>query len=124
MTKSMKKDFNREVRNNFSRYLSILLIVVLGVAFFSGIRASAPAMKESADATYDSESIMDICISGTLGVTQDDVDEILKIAGIADAEGSYKADFLCSAPDAEVVTSVLSRYDKRYYHGVIKPTRE
>ena len=34
MTKGMRKDFQREIKLNFSRFLSITLIVVLGVAFF------------------------------------------------------------------------------------------
>lgn len=112
MTKSMKKDFSREVRYSFSRYLSILLIVVLGVAFFSGIRSSAPAMKESADATYDAQNFMDISVMGTLGITDADISEILKIAGVEDAEGQYTANFLCSSPQAEAVTTVLSLTDR------------
>mgnify|MGYP000523789070 CR=1 FL=1 len=45
MTKGMRKDFQREIKLNFSRFLSITLIVVLGVAFFSGLRAAKPAMQ-------------------------------------------------------------------------------
>ncbi|MEI3175210.1 MAG: hypothetical protein V8S96_01165 [Lachnospiraceae bacterium] len=32
----MRKDFFREIRRSLNRYLSILFIVALGVAFFSG----------------------------------------------------------------------------------------
>lgn len=112
MTKSLIKDFRREVKNSFTRFLSILLIVILGTAFFSGIKSSAPMMKASADKTYDSENMMDICVQGTLGMTGKDIAEILKIAGVKDAEGAYSGDFLCSAPENEVVTSVLSLTDR------------
>ena len=79
MTKSMKKDFRREVRYSLTRFLSIMLIVVLGVAFFAGIKSTPPAMRASADATYDSENFMDIMVQGTLGVTSTDMYEISKI---------------------------------------------
>lgn len=112
MTKAMKKDFGREVRYSLGRYLSVFLIVVLGVSFFSGIKTAAPAMRASADALYDDTAFMDICVSGTLGVTEKDVAEIKKIAGIADAEGTYTADFLCASEQAELVTTVLSLTDR------------
>ncbi len=112
MTKSLQKDFRREVKGSFARFLSILLIVALGTAFFSGIKAATPAMKSSADKTYDSENMMDICIQGTLGMTGKDIVELLKIAGIKDAEGAYSGDFLCSGTDSEIVTTVLSLTDR------------
>lgn len=112
MTKSLQKDFRREVKSSFARFLSILLIVALGTAFFSGIKAATPVMKSSADKTYDSENMMDICIQGTLGMTGKDIVELLKIAGVKDAEGAYSGDFLCSGTDSEIVTSVLSLTDR------------
>jgi len=112
MTKSLQKDFRREVKGSFARFLSILLIVALGTAFFSGIKAATPAMKSSADKTYDSENMMDICIQGTLGMTGKDIVELLKIAGVKDAEGAYSGDFLCSGADSEIVTTVLSLTDR------------
>lgn len=127
----MKKDFLREVRKSFARFLSILLIVALGVAFFSGIKSAAPAMRASADATYDSEKFMDICIQSSLGLTERDIDEIAKINGIEDVEGSYDGTFLCRANETEVVTSVLAltdrinlvrvtegRYPEKYYECI------
>lgn len=112
MTKSMKKDFRREVRNSLTRFLSIMLIVVLGVAFFAGIKSTPPAMRASADATYDNENFMDIMVQGTLGVTDKDIYEISKIENVRDAEGAYSADFLCRSPEAEVITSVISLTDR------------
>ncbi len=52
MTKSLRKDFFMEIKKSLSRFISIMLIVTLGVAFFAGIRSSNPAMKASADAQY------------------------------------------------------------------------
>ena len=101
MTKGMRKDFQREIKLNFSRFLSITLIVVLGVAFFSGLRAAKPAMQASADKQYDSENLMDIRVAGTLGMTDKDVDALKKVDGVQDAEGTYEQDFLCDTGNSE-----------------------
>ncbi|MDO4847055.1 MAG: ABC transporter permease [Clostridiaceae bacterium] len=112
MTKSMRKDFRREIIRSFTRFLSILLIVALGVAFFAGILSTAPAMRASADATYDGQNFMDVCVAGTLGITDRDISEISKIGDVQDAEGAYSAEFLCPSNGAQVVTAVLSLTDR------------
>ena len=108
MTKGMRKDFRREIQKSFSRFLSILLISALGVAFFSGIRSASPAMLLSADATYDSENLTDIRVLGTLGMTDSDVAALLSVSGVSEAEGTYTKDFLCETADNTVVAKVTS----------------
>ena len=95
MTKSLRKDFRREIKKSFSRFISILLIVTLGVAFYSGIRSSMPAMQMTADSIYDKENLMDIRVVGTLGLTENDLKAINEIEGVEFAEGAYTTDFLC-----------------------------
>ncbi len=111
MTKSIKKDFRREIKKSISRFISILLIVVLGVAFYSGIRSSMPAMQMTADAVYDKENFMDIRVVGTLGLTQNDLDALKEIEGVETVEGAYTTDFLCLANSSEIVTKVLAMPD-------------
>ena len=108
MTKSIKKDFRREIKKSISRFISILLIVVLGVAFFSGIRSSMPAMQNTADAVYDKENFMDIRVAGTLGLTENDLEAIREIEGVEEVEGAYTTDFLCLANSNEIVTKVIA----------------
>ncbi len=59
--RSNTKDY-MEIRRNFGRFISILFIVALGVAFFSGIRASEPSMRITGDAYFDESDLMDISI--------------------------------------------------------------
>lgn len=108
MTKGLRKDFRREVKHSFSRFLSILLISALGAAFFAGIRSASPAMLASADATYDSNNLADLRVVGTLGMTDSDVATLLSLEGISAAEGIYTGDFLCEAEGNTVVTKVTS----------------
>ena len=49
MTSSLKKVFFRQIKDTKSRFISILLIVALGVGFFVGVKAASPSMKYSAN---------------------------------------------------------------------------
>lgn len=102
------KDFFREVKKSRNRFLSILVIVVLGVAFFSGIRATSPDMELSADIYYDDANLMDIRVLGTLGLTDDDVSELEKIPGVKAVEPSYSMDVLCRMEDSQPVLHLMT----------------
>ncbi len=101
-----------EIRKSPGRFLSILFIVALGVAFFSGIRASEPDMRLSGDSYFDEAELMDIKAICTYGVTERDVRAMEKADGIARAEGAYSADFLYSAKDEQQVLHVMSLQEK------------
>ncbi len=112
MTKSLKKDFRREIKKSIARFISIMLIVALGVAFYSGVRSTMPAMHSTADAAYDKEDLMDIRVVGTLGLTQNDLNALKSIEDVKDIEGSYTTDFLCIVQSKEIVTRVISMAEK------------
>lgn len=112
MTKKVtRKNFYMEIRRSKGRFLSILFIVALGVAFFSGIRASEPSMRITGDAYYDASDLMDIKAVSTLGITKDDVREIGKVKGVGKAEGAYSADFLNIKNKKQYVLHVMSAMD-------------
>ena len=110
--KPTHKDFYMEIRKSPGRFLSILFIVALGVAFFSGIRASEPDMRLTGDTYFDESNLMDIKALSTYGVTQDDVDAILKIDGVEHAEGAYSADFMQIVDKKQKVLHVISLQDE------------
>lgn len=105
---AIRKDFFREIRKSSGRFLSILFIVALGVAFFSGIRSSEPDMRLTGDAYFDGAELMDIKVIGTLGITEDDVQAFQEMEQIERAEGAYSADFLTVFEDKQIALHVLS----------------
>ena len=50
--RAARKDFYMEIKKSPGRFLSIFFIVALGVAFFSGIRASDPDMGIKGDCYF------------------------------------------------------------------------
>ena len=109
--KALRKEFWMEIRKSKSRFISILLIVALGVAFFSGIQASSPDMRYSGDAYYDESSLMDIKVVGTMGLTSNDVSSIESIDGIESAEGAWSADVMCGEGQKQKVLHIESIND-------------
>lgn len=97
-----------EIRKSWGRFISIFLIVALGVAFYAGIRASEPSMRISGDAYFDKEHLMDIKVMGTMGLTEEDVEAIEDVDGIELAEGTYSMDALCNTGDTEQVVHVMA----------------
>lgn len=90
------------------RFVSIFFIVALGVAFYSGIRASEPSMRFTADQYFDDSELMDLKVMGTMGLTKADIKAIGKVSGIEAVEGGYSKDVLCPVGDNEKVVHMLS----------------
>ena len=110
--KALRKDFWMEIRKSKARFISIFLIVALGVAFFSGIQASSPDMRYSGDEYYDTTNLMDIKVMGTLGLTEDDVKSVQEIEGVQDAEGAYSTDVMCREGELQKVLHIESVNEK------------
>lgn len=108
---ALRKEFWMSIRRSPGRFLSIFLIVALGVSFFSGIRSSEPDMRISGDRFYDETNLMDLKVQGTLGLTDDDVKALSEVEGIRSAEGGYSVDALCKVDENEKVLHIASYYD-------------
>ena len=94
-------DFIREVRHTYSRFLSILLLSALAVAFLVGLRATAPDMEYTADNYYDSHHLMDGYVMSTMGLTQEDLQALAQADGVEQVEGAWSV-------DATAVDSIVS----------------
>ena len=102
------------------RFVSIFFIVALGVAFYSGIRASEPSMRFTADQYFDDSKLMDLKVMGTMGLTKADIKAIGKVSGIEAVEGGYSKDVLCPVGDNEKVVHMLSMQKNFNQVSVVK----
>ena len=111
MKKALWTEWIREIRGSLPRFLSILFLVALGVAFFSGIRATEPDMQLSVDRQYDDLNFMDIRVTSTQGLTEKDLLELKAIEGVEEAEASYTKDVLCDIGESEKAIKVYAQTD-------------
>ncbi|MGN0505991.1 MAG: FtsX-like permease family protein [Lachnospiraceae bacterium] len=92
MKRAQRKDLLRELKHSLNRYLSIMAIMALGVAFYAGVRSAEPDMQLIANRFLNETDFMDIRVIGTMGLTDGDVAAIEAVDGIARAEGAYYAE--------------------------------
>ena len=106
--RAIDRDFVREIRHTKSRFLSILVLVALAVAFLAGLRSTAPDMKRTCDEYMDGQNVMDLQVLSTLGLTEDDLDVLLARPEIEDGEAAYVIDAFASAQGMDIVSKVYS----------------
>ena len=76
MKKALWKDTFREIRHSLGRFLAILFIILIGVAFYVGIRASGPDMLHTASTYFDNQNLMDAQVISTVGLEDEDLELI------------------------------------------------
>lgn len=101
-------DALREISKTRSRFLSLLLLSALAVAFLSGLRTTAPVMERTADGYYDHHNLMDLHVLSTLGLTDDDIEFLAAQEDISAAEGCYTADGILHLESNDLVVKLVS----------------
>lgn len=101
----------REIKHSFKRFLSLLVMSMLGVGVFVGIKMAAPDMMASIDKYYDDSNLYDIKLVSTLGLTSEDLNELKKIKNIENAYGSYSKDVLTNINNQDLVFKIISLTD-------------
>ena len=89
------------------RFLSILIIVLLGVGFFAGIRAVAPDMENTLDDYYEENNFYDIYITSDYGVTDKVINRLEEDYNI---EAGYSFDAITNKEE-DYATRIIS-YDE------------
>lgn len=106
MKSALNKDFVRDILKSKGRFLSIVAIVALGVAFFSGVKSAPLVMKTSSDKYYDNYNLMDIRVVSTLGLTDKDVNKIKEINEVEGIYPTYSIDVISTYKSSDNVLKV------------------
>lgn len=101
MNKGILKSTFREIKTSFGRYMAILLIVALGVGFFSGLKSAYDAMVYSADIYWDELFMFDYHLLSTLGFDENAAASLEKEDGVLAVEEGKSADIIVSAEDGK-----------------------
>ena len=73
------KDTLREIRHSINRFISILIIIALGVGFFVGIKCASPSMLKTADDYFETHDLMDFKLQSTVGFDDEDFKAAAKV---------------------------------------------
>jgi len=94
------KDIIREVKRSFARFLSILLIVAMGVGFFVGVKATAPSIYKSGEERFNKSHMMDLEVLSTVGFSKEDAEAVRAVEGVDRVQVSYALDALYNLDDS------------------------
>lgn len=81
----LKKKMFRDIKNNLSQFITIFLMVAIGVMAYFGIEAYMSGMQETADKFYTENNLQDLNVVGT-NFTESDLQKIKSIDNVKDAE--------------------------------------
>ncbi len=87
--KPLNKDLVREIKKNFPRFVSIVLLVGLGVMVLVGLAAAGPLMRFNLEKKLDQAGMYDLFLSNPLGLEDQDIEQIAQLKGMEDVEFRY-----------------------------------
>ena len=108
MKTAFLKDTIREIRGNFGRFLSTLLIVSLGCGFFSGVKATQPDMVETAADYFQKYKLMDLMFTSEIGVRSADVEAVKTADHIKGAHAAYSKEVFYRYDNKNIVLKCIS----------------
>ena len=80
----LKKKMFRDIKQNLSQFITIFLMVLIGVMVYVGIEAYMDGMTSAADNFYKNNNIQDLNVMGNL--SDKDLDKIISLDNVKDAE--------------------------------------
>ena len=80
----LKRKMFRDIRKNLSQFITIFLMIMIGVMAYSGIEAYMGGMQRTSDKFYSENNLFDLNVMGLLN--HDDLKSIKKIDNVNDAE--------------------------------------
>ncbi len=88
------KNTLKKVQKSFGRYLSIFLILLVAVGFFTGLQSTVPDIIKTSDDYYRSYNLMDFKILSSMGLSDSDVRALKALENVKDVIPSYSLDLL------------------------------
>ena len=121
MKKTQIIDHLRNIRKQFVSWLSIIVIAMLAVIAYLGIRFTAGSLKENFNSFYKESGYRDVQILSTLRFSKENLEEIEKIDGVEKAVGTYSYSTIVKSARTSRNATLLSLDDTinvpRIYQG-------
>ena len=80
----LKRKMIRDIRKNLSQFITIFLMIMIGIMAYSGIEAYMDGMQKTSDKFYSENNLFDLNVMGYLN--HDDLKTIKEIDNVKDAE--------------------------------------
>ena len=81
----LRKKMIRDIKQNLSQFITIFLMVFIGVMVYSGIESYMEGMKQTANNFYTQNNLQDLNVMGSL--SKENIETIKQIDNVKNAEG-------------------------------------
>ena len=105
-------DAFRNTRKEIVAFISIVMIGLLAALAFLGIAYSAATLKKDALRFFNTNELWDIEVTSTMMMTDDDLEAILAVPGVKEAERVLQIDTKLLTEDSNTAVSVISLPDR------------
>lgn len=77
----LTRNMLRDIKKSKGRFIAIILIIMLGVLIFVGVKAAGPSLNDSLDKTVSDKNLSDIQMLSTTGFSETDLKLARKVPG-------------------------------------------
>ena len=99
----LRKKMMRDIKQNLSQFITIFLMVFIGIMAYSGIESYMEGMKQTANNFYGDYNLQDLNIMGEL--SEADISTVKEINGVKNAEGKLNVNTVLE-DDSDVTISM------------------
>lgn len=111
--KSILKDALREISLNKKKFISLLLIIVIGTGFYVGLKSTPKDMKETAKAYYKETNLFDLKVVSSSGFSKNDYYSLKQVDGIKGVFLSKTLDVITTINNSDYVIKLNSINEDR-----------
>lgn len=111
--KSILKDALREISLNKKKFISLLLIIVIGTGFYVGLKSTPKDMKETAKAYYKETNLFDLKVVSSSGFSQNDYYSLKQVDGVKGVFLSKTLDVITTINNSDYVIKLNSINEDR-----------
>ncbi|MCD8067789.1 MAG: hypothetical protein LUE87_02635 [Lachnospiraceae bacterium] len=108
MNSMMRKLLGRSIKKSMGRFLAIMIITMLGAAFFGGLMATEPAFIKTAQYFTEEYHLYDFRILSTYGIDNEDIEKVEELPQTQAAVGSVYYDAIVETSQGELIVRVHS----------------
>lgn len=98
----------RTIKSFFGRYLALMIIVLLSVGFFAGLKVTTGIMHNTAEKYYYEQAFYDYRLISTLGFDEEDFTDFKNLDYINEVEGNKSLDALITINDNTSAYKVMA----------------
>ena len=112
--KSLNKKMIRDIKKNLSQFITIFLMVLIGVMAYSGIESYMDGMTETADKFYSENNLQDFNIVGA-NFSKEDLENIKKMDNVKDAERKLSITGITNNDKTLLINFIESNNISKFY---------